>query len=320
MVAQSTRNMKCREDYIVEICNSDQLAPRQVTPAETESRNVVKDMGHHEVLVPDTLRWRKQAQKNIRMRGDTTRSFCQFWLCLNWGKASNKKTWCAGLQAVEDQLWRELGLTGFVPLPSREVAGTLKVAFSLGEQSLPPGAHLTLQEGSGKGRGACDAEYQLKGFAQGGTRRAQYGAAIPQGGHPGWAVDVCCLLAGRRPALKHPHFCYSFYQLFAMGVGKAVVGHRFWGRAHSCWALSLCTGNDIHSVVRRGCCLSPCGSKHYWVPGTLTFLQHSQFPTWAQRCLGVVDTSMFSSTTKSSPSSQWLAGTIWALSASRVST
>lgn len=161
----------------------DQLAPGQLTPAETEGRNVVKDMSPHEVLVPNTLRWRKQAQKNtIRgWGGDTTRSSCQFWLCLNWGKASNKKTRCGGLQAVKDQLWRELELPGFVPLPSREVVGTLKVAFSLGEKTKPAtGAHLTLQEGPGKGERSMWCWGSAKRLCMMGDKERSVGAAIPQ--------------------------------------------------------------------------------------------------------------------------------------------
>lgn len=166
------------------------------------------------------------------------------WLCLNWGKASNKKTRRAGLQAVKDQLWRESGLPGFAPLPSRELVGTLKVAFSLGEQTKPATrSSFDLPWGARKGgEEHAMLGISLKALHEGGQGEISMEQPSPGFGRTLRLSSRCLLPSGRQKVCFKTStifFCYPFYHLFAMGIEKAVVRSSFWGGVHPWWALSL---------------------------------------------------------------------------------
>lgn len=257
------------------------------------------------------------------MGGDTTRSFSQFWLCLNWGKASKKKTWCAGLQAVKTSHGGSQGCQALSLSPAERLWTAQNLPFGITDKACNQELIWPSMRGLERGRGAFDAGDQLKGFAWGGTRRVQYGAAIPLdvGGHPGWAVDTYHLLAGRRTAFNTHTFLLLFFLSFVMGVGRAVVRCSFQGEPHPWWALSPWLLNHREWFTPRGeegllpeslwqrALLGP-GHTHPALP----------IPHLSTEVLRGSGYPMCSRATNSSPASQYLAGTVWALSASRITT
>lgn len=168
------------------------------------------------------------------------------------------------------------------------------------KQSLPPGAHLTLHEEPGKRERSTWCWGSAKRPCMRGDMERLVWSSHPLGvgGHPGWAVDVCCFLAGRCP-VKHFSFVFLSFVRHEHREGCAEV--QLSGMSPSLVGTQPLTEQAmIYTPWWRGAAA--------WVPVA------------AQRYLGVVDTPIFSSATKSSPASQYLAGAVWALSTSRVTT